>query len=47
MQVRIAAGPEACADCLVPKAIMRSLLAPAVGVPAEAIELSYPAEEAR
>lgn len=42
--VAIAAGPEACADCLVPKDLMRAMLAPALGVPAETIELAYPAE---
>ena len=43
VQVRITAGPEACADCLVPKPIMRSILHGALGVPEEAIALVYPA----
>jgi hypothetical protein len=43
-EVRIAAGPDACADCLVPKPIMRSVLTAALGVPAEAITLVYPAD---
>jgi hypothetical protein len=42
--VAIAAGPGACEDCLVPKDLMRAMLAPALGVPAETIELAYPAE---
>jgi hypothetical protein len=42
--VTITAGPAACADCLVPKDLMRVMLAPALGVPPERIELTYPAE---
>lgn len=45
VQVRITAGPEACADCLVPKPIMRSILHAALGVPEEAIMLAYPDDE--
>ncbi|GAA1332756.1 hypothetical protein [Pseudonocardia xinjiangensis] len=45
VQVQISAGPEACADCLVPKPIMRSILHTALGVPEEAIELAYPGDE--
>ena len=40
----IAAGPSACADCLVPKDLMRAMLAPALGVRPDRIELAYPAE---
>jgi hypothetical protein len=43
-RVAIAAGPTACADCLVPKDLMRSMLAPVLGVPPDMIELAYPAE---
>lgn len=43
-QVAIAAGPTACAECLVPKDLMRAMLAPALGVPADRIELAYPAD---
>jgi hypothetical protein len=42
--VAIAAGPDACEDCLVPKDLMKAMLAPALGVPAETIELAYPPE---
>ena len=42
--VTIAAGPSACQDCLVSKDLMRSMLAPVLGVSPEEIELAYPAE---
>lgn len=42
--VRIIAGPDACADCLVSKSMMRMMLAPVLGVEADEIELSYPAD---
>ena len=45
VQVRITAGPDACADCLVPKPIMRSILHGALGVPEEAIGLVYPGDD--
>jgi hypothetical protein len=45
VQVRITAGPDACADCLVPKPIMRSILHSALGVPEEAIALVYPGDD--
>jgi hypothetical protein len=45
VQVRITAGPQACADCLVPKAIMRSILHAALGMPEDAIALVYPGDE--
>ena len=43
-EVAIAAGPEACAECLVSKDLMRSMLAPVLGVPPDRIELAYPAD---
>ena len=43
-RVTITAGPSACADCLVGKDLMRAMLSPALGVPAERIELAYPAD---
>jgi len=43
-KVTIAAGPSACADCLVSKDLMRSMLAPVLGVSPDLIELVYPAE---
>lgn len=42
VEVRITAGPAACADCLVPEPIMRSILHAALGVPADDITLRYP-----
>jgi hypothetical protein len=44
VEVKIIAGPEACADCLVPKPIMRNILHAALGVPEDAIVLTYPAD---
>ena len=46
VQVRITAGPQACSDCLVPEAMMRTMLAPALGVEPGSIELVYPTEDA-
>jgi hypothetical protein len=42
--VCIVAGPDACADCLVAKPMMRSMLAPVLGVAADDIDLTYPAD---
>lgn len=44
--VVISATPEACADCLVPETVMRSILEQALKVPAAAIDLTYPESEA-
>jgi hypothetical protein len=41
---RIIAGPDACADCLVPKAVMRGVLHNALGIAEENITLEYPAD---
>ncbi|WP_308257862.1 hypothetical protein [Pseudonocardia lacus] len=41
---RITAGPQACADCLVPPPIMRGILGRALGVAEESISVQYPAE---
>jgi hypothetical protein len=46
LEVRISAGPQACAECLVPKPIMLGILRNALGVPEYAITLHYPAETA-
>jgi hypothetical protein len=46
VDVVISAGPEACADCLVPQAVMVSILEQALKVPASAIDLTYPEESA-
>jgi len=42
--VRITADPEACADCLVPKKVLASMLEPILGVGADAIRLTYPSD---
>jgi len=42
VRVTITAGPEACADCLVPENLMRGILAQALGVPGDSIDLTYP-----
>ena len=44
VQVRIAAGPDACEECLVPKELMASMLAPMLGVDPDRVELVYPAD---
>jgi hypothetical protein len=41
-RVTITAGPGACADCLVPENLMRGILGQALGVPEDAIDLTYP-----
>ena len=42
VRVTISATPQACADCLVPKDLMRGILEQAIGVPADTIDLTYP-----
>jgi hypothetical protein len=42
VHVTIIAGPEACADCLVPQDLMRGILGQTLGVPEDAIDLTYP-----
>ncbi len=44
VRVTITAGPGACADCLVPENLMRGILGQALGVPEDAIDLTYPKE---
>jgi hypothetical protein len=47
LRVEIAAGPEACEDCLVPKAMMRDMIQSVLhdaGVEAATLELTYPNE---
>ena len=44
--VVISATPEACAECLVPEVVMRSILEQALKVPAATIDLTYPEESA-
>ena len=44
VRVRISATPQACADCLVPKDMMRGILGQTLGVPQDAIDLTYPEE---
>jgi hypothetical protein len=42
VRVTISATPQACADCLVPSDLMRGILGQALGVPPDAIDLTYP-----
>jgi len=42
VRVTISATPQACADCLVPPDLMRGILGQALGVPPDAIDLTYP-----
>ena len=42
VRVAITATPQACADCLVPKDMMRGILGQALGVSRDAIDLTYP-----
>jgi hypothetical protein len=44
VRVTISATPQACADCLVPKDLMRGILGQALDVPEETIDLTYPAD---
>lgn len=44
VSVTISATPEACADCLVPKDLMRGILGSALGVAQDRIDLTYPRE---
>jgi hypothetical protein len=47
VRVTISATPQACADCLVPKDLMRGILEQALGVPAGTIDLTYPRDATR
>ncbi len=42
VHVTIIATEDACADCLVPKNLMRSMLEQQLGVPTGRIDLTYP-----
>jgi hypothetical protein len=42
IRVTITATDRACADCLVPKDLMRAILAQALSVPQDSIDLTYP-----
>jgi hypothetical protein len=44
IRATISATPQACADCLVPKDLMRGILGQALGVPPDSIDLTYPSE---
>ncbi len=45
LDARISAGPDACADCLVPKPVLLAMLRQALGVPEGSIDLRYPDEQ--
>jgi hypothetical protein len=47
--VRVSAGPDACAECLVPKPLMRELVLQAlgdagIGIAADEVKLAYPGD---
>jgi hypothetical protein len=42
--VTVVAGPDACEDCLVPKDLMRGILANALGADGDSIDITYPKE---
>jgi hypothetical protein len=44
VSVTIIATEQACADCLVPKDLMRGILGKTLGVDRDAIDLTYPAD---
>ena len=44
VSVTITATEQACADCLVPKDLMRGILGKTLGVDRDAIDLTYPAD---
>lgn len=45
--VTVTAGPDACEDCLVPKDLMRGILASALGADGDSIDIAYPADNAK
>ncbi len=40
----ITAGPDACADCLVPKDLFRGMLSHEIGVAPDLIDVTYPVD---
>ena len=44
LSVVITAGPDACADCLVPKDLMRAMLGSELGVDGSVIDITYPVD---
>ncbi|NLC10654.1 MAG: hypothetical protein GX767_00185 [Firmicutes bacterium] len=47
LDIRIVAGPDACAECLLPKEVLREIIAKELtekGVPFKSIELTLPVE---
>ncbi|HKF77711.1 MAG TPA: hypothetical protein VKF59_16345 [Candidatus Dormibacteraeota bacterium] len=40
----VSAGPDACAECLVPRPVFLAMLEHALGVPGRSIDLRYPGE---
>jgi hypothetical protein len=44
--VRVTAGPDACAECLVPKELMLSLIRQAAGDVGDSVTLVYPTDDA-
>jgi hypothetical protein len=44
LAVTISPGPDACADCLVPKDVFRGIVAHQVGIDGDLIDITYPAD---
>ena len=44
VRVTIRATPEACADCLVPKDLMRGILSQQLGIDGGMIDIAYPVD---
>ncbi len=42
--VRVSSADGVCGDCLVPKPLFLNMLQPALGIPADRIDLRYPDE---
>ena len=43
-RVTISAAPQACADCLVPKDLMRGILSQQLGIDGGMIDIAYPVD---
>ncbi|WP_395106465.1 hypothetical protein [Actinomadura sp. SCN-SB] len=44
LRVVITSDPDGCADCIVPEPVLQRILQDATGVPAEKIDVTYPAD---
>lgn len=44
LALTVTPGPDACADCLVPKDVFRGIAAQRLGIDGELIDVTYPAD---